>query len=186
MLLLVFSQLHYPVQLEIVLLHLLQECRLMNDSPQTKLLIHDTCRAASIFGGILPGFIANHIGHFNVMVFIAFLSGFLILAYWLPKSPFTHPLVLLSDFAVFHGLASSEFVSLMTHCVVVLWDGKVEQLGPELGAFMFVIAIAYVLIGANFVADSYFRALAGLPILGAIAESVSIGSKASLPLPVLS
>jgi hypothetical protein len=35
-------------------------------------------------------------------------------------------------------------------------------------------------------ADSYFRALAGLPILGAIAESVSIGSKASLPLPVLS
>ncbi|KAF3014873.1 hypothetical protein E8E15_004154 [Penicillium rubens] len=143
----------------------------MNDSPQTKLLIHDTCRAASIFGGILPGFIANHIGHFNVMVFIAFLSGFLILAYWLPKSPFTHPLVLLSDFAVFHGLASSEFVSLMTHCVVVLWDGKVEQLGPELGAFMFVIAIA---------------ALAGLPILGAIAESVSIGSKASLPLPVLS
>jgi hypothetical protein len=57
---------------------------------------------------------------------------------------------------------------------------------------MFIIAIAYVLVGANFVdnqgkhADSYFRALTGLPILGAMAESASTGSKALLLLPVLS
>ncbi|KAJ5988409.1 hypothetical protein N7481_003619 [Penicillium waksmanii] len=117
--------------------------------------------AASVFGRILPGFVADRIGHLNVMVFIAFLSGLSILVYWLPVVfyPSTGAII---GFAVLYGLASGGFVSLMTPCVVVLCDGKVEQLGPKLGAFMFIIAIA---------------ALTGLPMLGAIADSASIGYK---------
>jgi hypothetical protein len=77
------------------------------------------------------------------MVFIAFLSGLSILVYWLPVTfyPSTGAII---GFAVLYGLASGGFVSLMTPCVVVLCDGKVEELGPKLGAFMFIIAIAYV------------------------------------------
>lgn len=78
------------------------------------------------------------------MVFIAFLSGLSILVYWLPVVfyPSTGAII---GFAVLYGLASGGFVSLMTPCVVVLCDGKVEQLGPKLGSFMFIIAIAYVI-----------------------------------------
>ncbi|KAJ5958933.1 uncharacterized protein N7479_006083 [Penicillium vulpinum] len=117
--------------------------------------------ATSIFGRILPGFVADRVGHLNVMVFIAFLSGLSILAYWLPVAfyPSTGAII---GFAALYGLASGGFVSLMTPSVVVLCDGKIDQLGPKLGSFMFIIAIA---------------ALTGLPMLGALADSDWIGFK---------
>lgn len=120
------------------------------------------------------------------MVFIAFLSGLSILVYWLPVVfyPSTGAII---GFAVLYGLASGGFVSLMTPCVVVLCDGKVEQLGPKLGAFMFIIAIAYVIlpiqlslrkIAKRYIdTNGYLSALTGLPMLGAIADSASIGYK---------
>ncbi|KAE8153688.1 MFS general substrate transporter [Aspergillus avenaceus] len=116
---------------------------------------------ASVFGRILPGLVADKVGHLNVMVFIAYLSGLSILVYWLPVA-YNYVGGALIGFAVVYGLASGGFVSLMTPCVVALCDGKVDELGPKLGAFMFIIAIA---------------ALTGLPILGAISDNSSIGFK---------
>jgi hypothetical protein len=86
------------------------------------------------------------------MVFIAFLSGFSILAYWFPVAFFPSAGAIIG-FGVLYGLASGGFVSLMTSCVVVLCDGKVEQLDPKLGSFMFIIAIAYVLLVIRFLLD---------------------------------
>ncbi|KMU74826.1 hypothetical protein CISG_00756 [Coccidioides immitis RMSCC 3703] len=111
--------------------------------------------AASFFGRIIPGAISDRVGQLNVMISVAFLSGISILAFWLPV--YFHPTnAAIIAFGVVYGMASGGFVSLMSPCVVTLCDGKSEELGPKLGAFMFVIAIA---------------SLTGLPISGAIKDA---------------
>ena len=97
--------------------------------------------AASIFGRIIPGAVSDRVGQLNVMIAVAAMSGISILAIWLPilYHPSTAGTIV---FGIIYGLASGGFVSLMSPCVVSLCDGRVEELGPKLGAFMLVIAIA--------------------------------------------
>ena len=75
------------------------------------------------------------------MIMVATMSGISILAIWLPifYNPSNAGII---AFGVVYGVASGGFVSLMSPCVVSLCDGRLEELGPKLGAFMLVIAIA--------------------------------------------
>lgn len=80
-------------------------------------------------------------GQLNLMFFVGTLSGTSILFFWLPLSFFPSNAGIIV-FSAFYGVVSGGFVSLMTPCVVTLCDGKVEELGAKLGAFMVVIALA--------------------------------------------
>jgi MCP family monocarboxylic acid transporter-like MFS transporter 10 len=75
------------------------------------------------------------------MVVVGLLSGISILSFWLPvnRSPSNAGLF---AFGAVYGVLSGGFVSLMTPCIVALCDGDTARLGPQLGSFLMVIAVA--------------------------------------------
>jgi hypothetical protein len=76
--------------------------------------------AASIFGRILPGILADRIGAFNVQFIFTIIMSISILAYWMP---FTSPVAIIT-FGVF---VSGAFVSLFTVCCAMI--SPIKRLG---------------------------------------------------------
>ncbi|KAH8706938.1 MFS transporter [Phaeosphaeriaceae sp. PMI808] len=110
--------------------------------------------AASIPGRIIPGRVADKVGPMNTMMVVGILSGISILAFWLPvNSHYSNAAIFV--FATVYGSLSGGFVSLMTPCIVTLCDGDTARLGPQLGSFLMIIALA---------------ALTGLPMQGALKD----------------
>ncbi|KAJ5662477.1 MFS transporter asaE [Penicillium maclennaniae] len=64
--------------------------------------------AASIFGRTLPGYMADRVGRYNVMIIFSFMSGILVLALWLPSRSNAPAIV----FSALYGFGSGAFVSL--------------------------------------------------------------------------
>ncbi|KAI9733911.1 MAG: hypothetical protein M1834_002566 [Cirrosporium novae-zelandiae] len=110
--------------------------------------------AGSIFGRILPGHFADHVGTFNVYFVFCFLTGASVMAFWLPLELYPSNAGIIV-FACFYGFVSGAFVSLGPPCVVQLADGKVERLGVMMGGWCLAVA---------------FGSLTGLPIQGAIKD----------------
>lgn len=106
--------------------------------------------AVSIFGRVLPGFVADKVGRFNTMIFISFLSTILVLALWLPARG-NVPYIL---FAAFFGFSSGAFVSLAPALVAQISD--VRQIGVRTGSMFAIIS---------------FAALVGNPIGGALVKN---------------
>ncbi|KZF25224.1 putative MFS transporter [Xylona heveae TC161] len=110
--------------------------------------------AGSFFGRILPGWMSDRIGQFNMMFVVSILSGASLIAFWLPLE--LHPSNAgIIVFAAFYGFVSGGFVSLGPPCVVSLAEGRVEEIGVKLGGFCLAIALG---------------SLTGLPIEGAIKD----------------
>ncbi|KAI0838429.1 MFS general substrate transporter [Hypoxylon sp. FL0890] len=106
--------------------------------------------AVSIPGRILPGFLGDRLGRFNVMIFISGLSGVITLALWVPgKSTAT---TVVYD-AVF-GFASGGFISLLPAVVAQISD--IREIGTRTGIAFFASALG---------------ALTGSPIGGAIVSA---------------
>lgn len=101
--------------------------------------------AASIPGRILPALLSDHIGQFNTMSVVAMASGLSILVFWLPLEVHHNHAGILA-FGAFFGFVSGGFISLLTPCIVALSNGRVEDLGARMGAFLVVLAFAYVLL----------------------------------------
>lgn len=97
--------------------------------------------AVSIFGRTLPGFIADRVGRFNVMIVTSFLSTILVLALWIPAKG-NVPYIL---FAAFYGFSSGAFVSLAPALVAQISD--IRQIGVRTGSMFMVISIA-ALVGS--------------------------------------
>jgi len=77
------------------------------------------------------------------MCAVAMASGLSILAFWLPlEVHHSHAGIL--AFGAFFGFASGGFISLLIPCIVALSKGQVEDLGARMGAFLVVLAVAYV------------------------------------------
>ncbi|OCK78756.1 monocarboxylate permease-like protein [Lepidopterella palustris CBS 459.81] len=110
--------------------------------------------AGSVVGRIVPGFLSDHIGQFNMSYMVSNLSGILILAFWIPMEYYPSPAGIFI-FAFLYGFASGGIVSLAPPCVVELADRKVEELGAKLGGWSLTVA---------------FGSLTGLPIAGAIKD----------------
>ncbi|KAF2131235.1 MFS general substrate transporter [Dothidotthia symphoricarpi CBS 119687] len=110
--------------------------------------------AGSLVGRIVPGWASDRVGQFNTMCLVTFLSGILVIAFWLPLEfhPSKPGVVI---FALLYGFVSGGFVSLGPPCVVSLADGRVDEIGLKLGGFCLGIALG---------------ALTGLPIEGAIKD----------------
>ncbi|KAG0650090.1 MFS transporter [Hyphodiscus hymeniophilus] len=108
--------------------------------------------AGSVIGRILPAYLADVWGRFNLVCTIALLTGITLLAFWLPlevDSNSTHAQIL--AFGATYGFASGAFISTMMPCVADL--GPVNTLGQRYGVYQIVLGLS---------------SLTGLPIAGAL------------------
>ncbi|KAK7206474.1 monocarboxylate transporter [Myxozyma melibiosi] len=103
--------------------------------------------AASVFGRLLPGFLADKLGRFPVFFVACAITAILVLALWLPASGHV-PIIL---FAVFFGFSSGSAISLMP--AVIAEISPIREIGTRWG-----IIAALGSLGA----------LSGMPIAGAI------------------
>jgi len=106
--------------------------------------------AASIFGRVIPGILADKFGRYNLNFITSLLSGVFTLALWLPASG-NAPIIV---FAALYGFTSGAFVSLAPGQVAQI--SKVEQIGIRSGLLFAVLSIA---------------GLVASPIAGAIVNS---------------
>ncbi|KAL2008047.1 hypothetical protein VTN00DRAFT_8029 [Thermoascus crustaceus] len=115
-------------------------------------------------GRILPGWLSDRVGRFNVMFGLSTLSGILVTVWWLLLNyyPSVAGIVL---FALVYGVACGGFLSLVSPCVADLSGNRIEELGTDLG-------VCYVALACG--------SLTGLPIGGAIKDSTPDDSFAGL------
>ncbi|KAJ5035374.1 uncharacterized protein L3040_007845 [Drepanopeziza brunnea f. sp. 'multigermtubi'] len=108
--------------------------------------------AASIFGRILPAWLADRFGRFNSVSLIAFTTALSLLAFWLPTeaaADSSHAQIF--AFSAVYGFASGAFISVMMPCAADL--GPVATLGQRFGTYQAVVGLA---------------SLTSLPIQGAL------------------
>ena len=103
--------------------------------------------SVSVFGRTVPGFVADKVGRYNIIIAVCYLSGIIVLALWLPARA-NAPIII---FAAIYGFSSGAFVSLAPACVAQISD--IRQIGVRTGAMFAVVSIA---------------ALVGNPIGGAL------------------
>lgn len=101
----------------------------------------------SLFGRILPGWLGDKFGRFNVTIFMSFLAGILTVALWLPAKG-NAPIIV---YAILYGFSSGAFISLVP--AVIAQISPIQEIGVRSGSFFAWISMA---------------ALTGNPIAGAI------------------
>ncbi|KAH8595256.1 major facilitator superfamily domain-containing protein [Bisporella sp. PMI_857] len=92
--------------------------------------------AASIFGRILPGIVADRIGRFNVMIVTTAFSAIIVLALWLPAKG-NAPIIV---FSILYGFSSGAFVSLGPALMAQI--SPIQEMGVRTGTFFLFVAIA--------------------------------------------
>ncbi|KAJ5577692.1 uncharacterized protein N7459_006656 [Penicillium hispanicum] len=119
-------------------------------SPTLSLYLISIINATSVPGRIIPPYLADHIGHFNVLTTCAMVTGGSMLCLWLPFNYHpSHAGIIV--FALVYGFVSGAVVSLLMPCVAK--SGSLETLGQRFGTFQLVISAS---------------CLTGLPIMGGI------------------
>ncbi|KAJ7232821.1 major facilitator superfamily domain-containing protein [Mycena rebaudengoi] len=106
--------------------------------------------ATAIVGRIVPSFVADHVGRFNVISVSTACSGILSLALWYTSTAEPN----LIAFAAVYGLASGPFFSLLAACVAQI--SPIEEVGARMGmVFMFMStgALAGTPLGGLFIRD---------------------------------
>ncbi|KAL0255002.1 hypothetical protein SLS55_009527 [Diplodia seriata] len=106
--------------------------------------------ALSLFGRVLPGYVGDKVGRYNVMLVLCSLTAVLDLALWIPASGNAALIV----FAAAYGFGSGAFVSMAPALIAQISD--VRKIGVRSGAMFAVISIA---------------ALVSNPIAGAIVQA---------------
>ncbi|KND90986.1 Riboflavin transporter MCH5 [Tolypocladium ophioglossoides CBS 100239] len=106
--------------------------------------------AASIFGRVLPGVIADKLGRYNTLIIKGACSGVLLLC-WPAITSNASTII----FAILYGFFSGGIVSLMSPCIAQVTP-HANQLGTYLGMAMTILGIA---------------GLTGTPICGALLQS---------------
>jgi MFS family permease len=72
--------------------------------------------AASIVGRILPGYLADKTGVFNVQIIFTALMAISVLAYWTPSKNEAA----IITFGMFYGFVSGAFISLFSVCAAMI------------------------------------------------------------------
>ncbi|RDX44156.1 MFS general substrate transporter [Lentinus brumalis] len=119
-------------------------------SPQMGFYVLSVMNAGGILGRLLPPFMSDSLGKFNILVPCAFLSGLSILVFW----PFTTNLVTIMLFAAVYGFFSGAFNALIIPCIVQISD--IREIGTRVGILYSIIS---------------FPALCGGPAAGAILKA---------------
>lgn len=102
----------------------------------------------SIFGRILPGWLGDRLGRFNVMIVTTYLTTLLVFVLWIPGKSNAAIIV----FAALFGFTSGTFVSMIPALVVQITK-DMRTIGVRNGSNFFIISLA---------------ALTGNPIAGAL------------------
>ncbi|KAK0848485.1 hypothetical protein LTS02_014051 [Friedmanniomyces endolithicus] len=92
--------------------------------------------AASLFGRTIPGFLADKIGRYNMMMIMCFFTSILVLAMWIPSTT-NAPIIV---FAALYGFGSGAFVSLTPSLIAQISD--VRQIGVRSGTLFAIISVA--------------------------------------------
>ena len=103
--------------------------------------------ACSVFGRIIPGYLGDRFGRFNVTIATTVFSTIIVLALWIPGTSNAAIIV----FSILYGFASGAFVAMVAALVAQVSD--IRQIGVRNGTNFFVISWA---------------ALTGNPIAGAL------------------
>jgi MCP family monocarboxylic acid transporter-like MFS transporter 10 len=82
--------------------------------------------AGSMVGRVLPGFLSDHLGQFNVMAIVSAASAIAMLAIWLPLNYYPSDAGIIF-FGAFYGFVSGGYTSLLSPCVVSLVDDRVTN-----------------------------------------------------------
>ena len=91
---------------------------------------------AGFFGRLLPTYLSDLCGRFNLLIPSAFLSGLLCCCLW----PFCdEDLVKIMAFSAVYGLFSSAFISLVNPCVAQI--SQPGQFGTRMGALYSLISL---------------------------------------------
>ncbi len=105
--------------------------------------------AASVFGRVMPGLVADKIGRYNTLLAEGIASGILLLCW--PAITSSASIIV---FAVLYGFSSGGIISLMSPCIAQITP-HVNQFGTYLGMAMAIFGIA---------------GLVGTPICGALIQ----------------
>jgi MFS family permease len=89
----------------------------------------------SLFGRILPGYIADKVGRYNTIIIMAFLTSLFTLALWIPAKGNT-PLIV---FAAIYGFCSGAFVSLLPAIIAQISD--IKEIGLRTGLEFAILSI---------------------------------------------
>ncbi|KAF7712071.1 Uncharacterized protein PECH_004922 [Penicillium ucsense] len=111
--------------------------------------------AASVFGRTIPGYLADRVGRYNIMIFFSYLSAILVLALWLPSRSNVPAII----FSALYGFSSGAFVSIVPALIAQISD--LREVGVRNGTCFAIIS---------------FAALTGTPIGGALVPDVLTGS----------
>ncbi|KAI1339841.1 major facilitator superfamily domain-containing protein [Xylariaceae sp. FL0016] len=106
--------------------------------------------ACSIPGRIVPGFLGDRFGRFNVMILIVGISGLITLALWIPGRSTATTIT----YGAIYGFASGGYISLVPAVVAQISD--IREIGTRNGVVLFCGGLG---------------ALTGSPIGGAIVAS---------------
>lgn len=104
-------------------------------TPETAFYVVSIMNAGSIVGRILPAWLSDILGRFNLLCPSAFFSGFVCLVCWTLANDFTTVAI----FAGFYGLFSGAFVSLITPCVAEISDKS--AFGTRIGALYTFVSL---------------------------------------------
>lgn len=89
--------------------------------------------AASIPGRVIPGFLGDRFGRYNVMVITSFISALVTLVVWIPGSHSTPAVIV---YGVLFGFASGGFITLAPAVVAQISD--IRQIGTRTGVAWFI------------------------------------------------
>lgn len=149
-----------------------------------QLVVLPVTHAFSLFGRIIPGWVADRVGRYNTQLAMQCFSGVIVLALWLPARA-NAPLIV---FASLYGFGSGAFVSLLPAIIAQISD--IEEIGVRVGTEFAVLSIAALVgnpIGGAFIThgDGAFRdlqiwcgaLLLVSTVLGVVARGSLVGFK---------
>ncbi|KAM0190467.1 hypothetical protein ACHAPC_002633 [Botrytis cinerea] len=99
-------------------------------------IVQMAVRNGIILGRTIPGYLADRLGVFVVMISVSYLSAILCSALWIPARSNASIIV----FAALYGFSSGGFVSLGP--AIVAQISNLEELGIRLGTYFAIISIA--------------------------------------------
>ncbi|KZV87147.1 MFS general substrate transporter [Exidia glandulosa HHB12029] len=97
--------------------------------------------AGSVFGRLIPGIVADHVGRYNTIIPFTIVSGILCLASWLTARSFGA----LIAFAVLYGFASGGLIGLTPPCIAQI--SQVQQIGRRVGLLYAILSFPFLVSG---------------------------------------
>lgn len=116
-------------------------------SPRVAFYVLAVLNAGGIFGRVIPSYLSDACGRFNVLALSAFAAGLATLVFW----PFAHGITAIMLYAALFGICSGGFNALVVPSVGQI--SEVRQIGTRIGMLYSMIS---------------FPSLAGGPAAGAL------------------